>query len=1177
MPVYANDEKAVFLAALERGSVSEREAYLQQACADDPELLQRLRVLMSVHEQGQGPLDGPPPGIGSSPTIDSLPNETAGTVIGPYKLLEQIGEGGFGVVFMAEQTEPVRRKVALKILKPGMDTRQVVARFEAERQALAIMDHPNIAKVHDGGTTPSGRPYFVMELVKGVPITEFCDQNHLTPRQRLELFIPVCQAVQHAHQKGIIHRDLKPSNVLVSRHDTAQVVKVIDFGVAKALGQELTDKTLFTAIAQMVGTPLYMSPEQAGMSDLDIDTRSDIYSLGVLLYELLTGTTPFEKERFKQAAYDEIRRIIREEEPPRPSTRLSDSKDSLPSISAQRHTEPAKLTRLVRGELDWIVMKALEKDRNRRYETANGFAMDVQRYLAGEAVLAHPPSASYRLKKVVRRYKGQVIAASLVLLALIAGLAASLWQMDLANRERDAKANALIAEQKARQDEERERKYAQAIADFVKDDFFALTSVEGQDRFGGTDKNQLTKDTTLRQLLDRAAAKLDQRHDLEPRIEAELRWMIGVNYRGIGAYPQAVAFLEKCAALLIEALPAHHPGTLQAQNSLAVAYRAAGRRLEAIRLFEQVRDACVATDHPHTLVTLNNLAQTYQDVGRLPEAIRLFEQVRDAQVAKLGADHTYTLITLHSLGTAYRDAGRLPEAIQLFEQVRDARVAKLGADHPNILRTLNDLAAAYRDAGRLPEAIRLFEQVRDAQVAKLGADHPETLRTLNNLGVAYRDAGKLPEATRLFEQVRDAQVAKLGADHPDTFRTLDNLAQAYHAAAKLPEAIRLFERVRDAQVAKLGADHPNALATLNNLACAYHAAAKLPEAIRLFEQVRDAQVAKLGADHPSTLATLNNLACAYQAVGKLPEAIRVLEQVRDARVAKLGADHPSTLLTLFNLAGAYQAVGKLPEAIQLFEQVRDAQVAKLGADHPSNLLTLNTLAEAYQAAGKRLEAIPLFEQVRDAQVAKLGADHPSILLTLNALAEAYQAAGKRLEAIPLFEQAAQGIARRKFLHEHAGRIIGATVQAYAADRQFDKAEAWARRWLAQTEPQSPAYAAALVSLGSALLGQEKWAEAEKTLTECLALREKQQPDAWYTFSTMSRLGGALVGQKKYAEAEPLLLKGYEGVKARADQIPPPYKQVNLSQALDRLVQLYEALGKPDEAARWRKELERQKK
>ncbi|MCI0642313.1 MAG: protein kinase [Gemmataceae bacterium] len=411
-------EQSIFIEALEKADPAERAAFLDQACAGDPVLRQRLDRLLARHQHGGSFLDSP--ASGPDATVDAPIDEGPGTVIGPYKLLEQIGEGGFGVVFMAEQSQPVRRKVALKILKPGMDTRQVVARFEAERQALAIMDHPNIAKVHDGGATPSGRPFVVMELVKGVPITEYCDQHHLTPRQRLELFVPVCHAVQHAHQKGIIHRDLKPSNILVVMHDTTPVPKIIDFGIAKALGQELTDKTLFTGFAQMVGTPLYMSPEQAGQSSLDIDTRSDIFSLGVLLYELLTGTTPFSKERFRQAAYDEIRRIIREEEPPKPSTRLSDSGEALASISANRHTEPAKLTKLVRGELDWIVMKCLEKDRNRRYETANGFALDVQRFLNDEPVQACPASLGYRLRKFARRNKrGLLLALLLGVLSLL--------------------------------------------------------------------------------------------------------------------------------------------------------------------------------------------------------------------------------------------------------------------------------------------------------------------------------------------------------------------------------------------------------------------------------------------------------------------------------------------------------------------------------------------------------------------------------------------------------------------------------------------------------------------------------------------------------------------------------------------------------------------------------------
>src|SRR5262245_7608378 len=374
-------ERDIFDAALALADPAERSAYLAEACAGDHGLRQHLEGLLQMHQQLGSFLEAPAPGV----TVDEPLTERPGAVIGPYKLLEQIGEGGFGVVFMAEQTRPVRRKVALKVLKPGMDTRQVVARFEAERQALALMDHPNIAQVFDGGETASGRPYFVMELVRGVPITDFCDRNHLPVHRRLELFVSVCHAVQHAHQKGIIHRHIKPSNILVTPNAGAPVAKVIDFGIAKATGQPLTEKTLFTNFAQMVGTPLYMSPEQAELGP-DVDTRSDIYALGVLLYELLTGTTPFDQDRLRAAAYDEIRRIIREEEPARPSTRLSTLGQGAATVSANRQSDPKRLSQLVRGELDWVVMKCLEKDRTRRYETANGLARDLERYLHDEPV-----------------------------------------------------------------------------------------------------------------------------------------------------------------------------------------------------------------------------------------------------------------------------------------------------------------------------------------------------------------------------------------------------------------------------------------------------------------------------------------------------------------------------------------------------------------------------------------------------------------------------------------------------------------------------------------------------------------------------------------------------------------------------------------------------------------------
>jgi serine/threonine protein kinase/tetratricopeptide (TPR) repeat protein len=448
MAVEKPEIHAIFNAAIAQPSEEDRVRYLDQVCCDDLQARARVEALLRAHSEAGGFFGGKSPAFVATiaqPAIVAAP----GTQIGPYKLLQQIGEGGMGTVYMAEQTEPVQRKVALKLIKPGMDSRQVIARFEAERQALALMDHPHIAKVLDAGTTDSGLPYFVMELVKGVPITKYCDEHHLTPRQRLELFIPVCQAVQHAHQKGIIHRDLKPSNVLVALYDGRPVPKVIDFGVAKATGQKLTERTMYTEFGAIVGTLEYMSPEQAESNQLDIDTRSDIYSLGVLLYELLTGTTPFEKKRLKDAALLEVLRIIREDEPQKPSTRLSTT-DELPSISANRGLEPNKLSALVRGELDWIVMKALEKDRNRRYETPNGFAVDIQRYLADEPVSACPPSAAYRLRKFARRNKAGLVTASLVAGALLAGTTVSTWQAIRAT-------NALESERRTRAALDQER------------------------------------------------------------------------------------------------------------------------------------------------------------------------------------------------------------------------------------------------------------------------------------------------------------------------------------------------------------------------------------------------------------------------------------------------------------------------------------------------------------------------------------------------------------------------------------------------------------------------------------------------------------------------------------------------------------------------------------------------
>ncbi|HUY33844.1 MAG TPA: protein kinase [Pirellulales bacterium] len=499
MPVDPKRVQSAFLAVVEVTDPAARDAILDRECGTDLELRQRVEALLKAHDEPGSLLDKPVGGEAGNeasrlPSLDvplaraaaqdgctiaptenrpapRPPADGPGTRIGPYKLLQPIGEGGMGSVWMAEQSEPVRRMVALKVIKAGMDSALVVARFEAERQALALMDHPHIARVFDGGATDTGRTYFVMELVKGTPITKYCDEHRLSLAQRLELFVSVCQALQHAHQKGIIHRDIKPSNVLVAPYDGRPVVKVIDFGVAKATGQKLTERTLFTEFGAMVGTLQYMSPEQAELNNQDIDTRSDLYSLGVLLYELLTGTTPLDMNRLRGAALASVLMLIRDEEPPKPSTRLSESKDSLPSVSVQRQSDPARLPNLVRGELDCIVMKALDKDRNRRYETANGLARDIERYLADEPVEAQPPSVRYRLKKFVRRNKGPVIAATLVGLALAAGIVGTTWgllraasalraearQRIVAERERDEKEQARAGAEREKEEKEQAR------------------------------------------------------------------------------------------------------------------------------------------------------------------------------------------------------------------------------------------------------------------------------------------------------------------------------------------------------------------------------------------------------------------------------------------------------------------------------------------------------------------------------------------------------------------------------------------------------------------------------------------------------------------------------------------------------------------------------------------------
>jgi eukaryotic-like serine/threonine-protein kinase len=813
------NEREVFIAALQEGSATERRAYLDAACGGDDGLRRGVEALLAAHERAGSFLEHPL--VDPAVTTDDPISERPGTVIGPYRLMEQIGEGGMGLVFVAEQQQPIRRKVALKVIKPGMDTRQVVARFEAERQALALMDHPNIAKVLGGGTTDSGRPYFVMELVKGVPITEYCDQNQVSIRQRLELFVSVCQAVQHAHQKGIIHRDLKPSNVLVVSHDGTPVVKIIDFGVAKAIGQQLTDKTIYTQFSQMVGTPLYMSPEQAGQSGLDVDTRSDIYSLGVLLYELLTSTTPFDRERLRELSYDEMRRIIREEEPPKPSTRISTLGKAAATMSTQRQSEPKQLSRLIRGELDWIVMKALEKDRNRRYETASGLAMDVQRYLHDEPVLACPPTVGYRLKKFWQRNRGLASATAVVFLCLVGGIVGTSWGLTKAVHAQGKAQDEADAARQARQDEEFQRQLAEKEKARAEDNLKqARLAVDKLLTRVAADLEHKPHMEQIRRALLVDALQFYEGFLAQKPTDAPMRHETARAYLRVGdiqqmlghgpgaeaAMRQAVALLKKLADEF-PGVPVYREDLAQSRASLSYRIHFAMKYEESTKLRRQVLADWqkLAADFPTVPSYQRRVAYAHTDLGnalknalgRLGEAEQYYRQAVAAW-KKLEADFPNEPVdhfgVSHSrlwFGVLLVHTGRLVEAAPELQQavaIRERLVAQFSDD----VGLKKDLALAQRYLADLlqrtgkPDQAVQTNQRAIALREKLQDDFPhdaENRRELSwmycSLGNALLALDRTREAVKYLEESLQLMKAKHDSDDLATLAALDGVAQSY--------------------------------------------------------------------------------------------------------------------------------------------------------------------------------------------------------------------------------------------------------------------------------------------------------------------------------------------------------------------------------------------------------------
>ncbi len=844
-------EREIFIAALHQPDAAARAAFLEEACPD-PRLRHRVDTLVRDYEQLGDFLERPAPGPSASPRdlardpfltpAFEAPVEGPGTIIGPYKLREQIGEGGMGVVYVAEQTQPVRRKVALKIIKPGMDTKQVIARFEAERQALAMMDHPNIARVHDAGATESGRPYFVMELVRGIPITEYCDREQLPIPERLELFILVCRAVQHAHQKGIIHRDLKPSNILVTVIDGAAVPKIIDFGVAKATGASLTERTIYTAFHQFVGTPLYMSPEQADLAGMDVDTRSDISSLGVLLYELLTGTTPFDQETFRQAAFDELRRIIREQEPPRPSTRLSSLGAARATVSANRKVDVRQLDRAVRGELDWIVMKALEKDRRRRYETANDFAADVMRYLTDQPVEACPPSAWYRFRKFASRNRRGLAAMALLMVSglIIVFVLGAVYLQNISRVRqvtqdvRQALAGARtaieagdltlagqrVAEAQGHLGPEREHLLDVAAdtdrirheiearqADAARFSQFLKGASDAQDRRDGSTEFEdgdrvaegtlglygILTDQDWLARLESSYLTADQKQHVRETAYATLVSLADYQIRWRGREPKSV---ERSLDLLRRAQAFHQP-TRAFYFVRAQCRRAQGDTAAAAEDDKQFKSAPARTAWDYYLP-----GHSAGWGGDLDEAIRSYQAA-----LRLQPNHYNSLYFL-AIRLSTDKLKRWPEAIAYFTACialrpdnygayisRGASYVELGrldaaeADYEaaralakndlNRIKIMIHIAILYVYRGEYSKAEPLLVQAREVSRRVLGEDDPLTLSSWNNLGMLYCKQGQYAKSEPLLVQALAVSRRVLGVEHSDTLHVMNNLAMQY--------------------------------------------------------------------------------------------------------------------------------------------------------------------------------------------------------------------------------------------------------------------------------------------------------------------------------------------------------------------------------------------------------------